>query len=136
MAGPTIREGVMYQDLLVPVTGTPGDPGAIAAAVALARTAGARLTVLELPDLPLPSANPWGLMPDIALGDVYSRRRAQGEVDAERRRTQLAGSGVDFEVLLVEALFSGPPRQAARLAHACDLVVLAGPAGGAAEGTV
>lgn len=125
----------MYQDLMLPITGTPGDAGALAAAVELARTAGARLTVLELLDLPMPSANPWGLMPDIALGDVYSRRRAQGEVDAARRRQQLAGSGVDVEVLLVEALFSGPPRQAARMAHACDLVVLAGPADGGAGGS-
>lgn len=124
----------MYQDLVVPVTGTPGDDAALQAAVALALATGARLTVLEMLDLPMPSSNPWGLMPDIALGDVYSRQRAQGEVDVERRRAQLAGSGVDFEVLLVEALFSGPPREAARMAHAADLVVLAGPADGGVDG--
>lgn len=126
----------MYQDLLVPMTATPGDAAALDAALALARGVDARVTVLELINLPMPSANPWGLMPDIALGDVYSRRRAQGEVDAARRREQLAGTGVDCEVRLVEALFTEPPRQAARLAHAADLVVVAGAADGGVDASV
>lgn len=124
----------MYQDLVVPVTGTPGDAAAIAAAIGLARTCGARVTVLELLDLPMPTANPWGLMPDIALGDVYSRQRARAEIDVERRRAQLAGVGMECEVRLVEALFQGAPRQAARMAHTADLVVLAGPGDGADAG--
>lgn len=122
----------MYQDLVVPITGTPGDESAVDAALELARACGARLTVLEMLNLPLPTANPWGLMPDIALGDFYSRQRAQGEVAAERRRARLATTGVDCEVRLVEALFSEPPRQAAAVAHAADLVVLAGPSDGGA----
>ncbi|HEY4529687.1 MAG TPA: universal stress protein [Luteimonas sp.] len=126
----------MYQDLVVPLTGTPGDAAAIDAALDLARAAGARVTVLQMLDLPMPTGNPWGVMPDIALGDFYSRQRAQAEVDLERRRSQLAGSGVECEVRLVEALFSAPPRQAARVAHAADLVVLAGPADGGAGGSV
>lgn len=126
----------MYKDLVVPVTDTPGDEAALDVALELARGSGARLTVLEMINLPMPSANPWGLMPDIAMGDVYSRLRAQGEVNAERRRQRLAGSGVDCEVRLVEALFTEPPRQAARLAHHADLLVVAGPVNDGAEGSV
>jgi len=126
----------MYKDLVVPVTDTPGDEAAIEVALELARGSQARLTVLEMINLPMPSANPWGLMPDIAMGDVYSRLRAQGEVNAERRRLRLADSGVDCEVRLVEALFTEPPRQAARLAHHADLLVVAGPVNDGAEGSV
>ena len=126
----------MYHDLVVPLTGTPGDAAAIDAALDLARAGGARVTVLQMLDLPMPTANPWGVMPDIALGDFYSRQRAQAEVELERRRSQLAGTGVDCEVRLVEALFSAPPRQAARIAHAADLVVLAGPGDGGSGGGV
>lgn len=124
----------MYQDLVVPLTGTPGDAAALDAALALARPRGARVTVLQMLELPMPTANPWGVMPDIALGDFYSRQRAQAEVDIARRRAQLADTGVECEVRLVEALFSAPPRQAARIAHAADLVVLAGPSDGGAGG--
>ena len=126
----------MYQDLLVPVTATPGDAAALDIALGLARDCGARLTVLEIVDLPMPAANPWGLMPDIAINDVYARKRAQGEADVERRRAQLAGTGVDCEVRLVEALFSEPPRHAARHAHAADLLVVAGPADGGVDAGV
>lgn len=126
----------MYKDLVVPITSTPGDDAAVDTGLELARAMGARLTVFEMVNLPLPSANPWGLMPDIALGDVYSRLRAHGEVAAERRRARLAGSGVDCEVRLLEALFSEPPRQAARMAHHADLLVVAGPVNDGVEGSV
>ena len=126
----------MFKDLVVPVTDTPGDEAAIDVALELARGSQARVTVFEMINLPMPSANPWGLMPDIAMGDVYSRLRAQGEVNAERRRQRLADSGVECEVRLVEALFTEPPRQAARLAHHADLLVVAGPVNDGAEGSV
>lgn len=125
----------MVQDLVVPVTGTPGDEGALEAAVALARRWRARITALELVNLPMPTANPWGLMPDIAMGDVYNRLRAHGEVNAERLRARLAGAGVDAAVRVVEALFRDPSREAARAACCADLVVVAGPGNDGAEGS-
>ncbi|NLA66751.1 MAG: universal stress protein [Gammaproteobacteria bacterium] len=126
----------MYQDFVLPLTGTAGDDDAMAAALALARHFQARLTVLELVNLPMPTANPWGLMPDIAMGEAYSRLRAQGEANAGRLRTRLADSGADCEVRVVEALFSDPPRQAARSSHHADLLVVAGPSNDGAEGSI
>ncbi|MBB1471926.1 universal stress protein [Luteimonas sp. MC1782] len=126
----------MPRSLYVPVTATPGDEAAITAALALARRFDAQLTILEIVNLPMPTANPWGLMPDIAIGDVHDRLRAQGQANAASRRAALAGHGVQVEVRVVEALFSDPPRVSVDMAHNADLAVVAGPANDGAEGSV
>lgn len=124
----------MYKDIVVPVTGTPGDAAAIEAACCIARREGARVKVLEFLELPMPTANPWGLVPDLAMGEVYDQLRHDAEAAVDRRRTALAGIDVPCEVQLVEAVFTSAPRQAARVAHLADLVVLAGPCDGVAGG--
>ncbi|MBJ6980643.1 MULTISPECIES: universal stress protein [unclassified Luteimonas] len=126
----------MPKDLYVPITATPGDEAAISAALALARRFGARLTVLEIVNLPVPASNPWGLMPDVAIGDVHDRLRAQGQANVERRRAALADSGVPFSVHLVEALFAEPPRLSVDMAHHADLSVVTGPVNDGVEGSV
>jgi nucleotide-binding universal stress UspA family protein len=125
----------MFKDLVVPVTTTPGDADAIDAAIDLAAHFGAHVSILEMVDLPMPTANPWGL-PDVAMGDVYSRLRAQGEVNVAKRKTQLANAPVQVDVRLVESLFAEPARMAAHCAHYADLAVVAGGANASAEGEI
>lgn len=126
----------MPKSLYLPVTATPGDDTAVDVAVALARRFDARLTILEIVNLPMPAANPWGLMPDVAIGDVYDRLRAQGEANAGHRRAALADAGIQVEVRVVEALFTEPPRVSMGMAHTADLAVVAGPANDGAEGSI
>jgi nucleotide-binding universal stress UspA family protein len=126
----------MYKDLIVPVTATPGDNDAINVGVALAQAFEARLTVLEMVNLPVPAGNPWGLMPDIAMSDVYSRLRAQGEINVARLKSRLEKEAVSSEVRMVESLFTEPARMAAHQAHYADLSIVAGSIGDTSEGAV
>lgn len=126
----------MYKDLVVPITTTPGDADAIEAGIALAAAFEAHLTLLEMVSLPLPAGNPWGVAPDIGMGDLYSRLRAQGETSAARLKERLGKEAVAGDVRLVEALFADPPRVAAHHAHYADLAIVAGPLGETAESAV
>ncbi len=126
----------MYKDLFIPITGTPADADAIDAGLGLARAFDARLTVLELVNLPTPAMDPWGLSPDTALSAAYGRLRAQAEVDASRLRARLDEETVSSEVRVVEALVIEPGRIAAHHAHCADLAILAGGIGDTAEAAV
>ncbi|NZA27841.1 universal stress protein [Luteimonas sp. SJ-92] len=124
----------MYRDIVLPITGSPGDRDAIAFAVDFARDLGAHLTVLEMVHLPTPPVGPFGAVPDLAIGQLYERLRAQGELNVARYGAQLERAGVRHEVRLVESLFLGPERSASQVAHHYGLVVLAGPHGDTVEG--
>lgn len=124
----------MFKDLVVPVTATPGDADAIDAAIDLAAHFGAHVSILEMVDLPMPAATPWGMMPDLAMSDVYSRLRAQGEVNVAKRRAGLENAAAPTEVRLIESLFAEPARMAAHCAHYADLAVIAGGASASADG--
>ncbi len=119
----------MFKDLVVPVTATAGDEAAIDAGIALASALNARLTVLEMVNLPMPMVSPWGLTPDAATADVYSRLRTQGEINVGRLRARLDAEAIESEVRTVEALFAEPERIAAHHAHYADLAVVAGAIG-------
>lgn len=119
----------MIKDLLIPTTATAGDGDAIAAGIVLAGAFEARLTVLELVSLPVPAANPWSLSPDPGMSDVYSRLRAQGEINVGRLRSRLDKESIASEVRLVEAAFHEPARVAAHHAHYADLAIMAGAGG-------
>lgn len=124
----------MFKDLVVPVTATPGDADAINVAIDLAVHFGAHLAILEMVNLPMPMPGPWGLMPDVTLSDVYSRLRAQGEVNVAKRKAGLANAPVQADVRLIESLFVEPARMAAHCAHYADLTVVAGGVNVTAEG--
>lgn len=126
----------MFKDLVVPVTTTPGDADAINAAIDLAAHFGAHVAILEMVNLPMPTATPWGLMPDLAMSDVYSRLRAQAEVNVAKRRASLQNAPAPTEVRVVESLFAEPARMAAHCAHYADLAVVAGGANASVEGEV
>lgn len=113
----------MYKDLLVPITATPADEAALAAALQLARHAQAHVTVLEVVNLPLP-ATPWGMSPEIGMADVYQRLRSQGDSKGRELKKRLAGERVSTEVQVVEAMFVEPPSMAVRWAqtHALSVV--------------
>lgn len=128
----------MYKDLLVPTTATDGDDNAINAGIVLAGAFEARLTVLQLVNLPRAIMNPWGLMPgglmpDVAMSDVYSRLRAQGEINVGRIRNKLDKEGIPCEVRMVESALMEPAGIAARHAHYADLAIVAGARGGSQE---
>lgn len=114
----------MVKDLVVPVTNTAGDANALAAAIALATRENAHLSVLEVFDLPMPVASPWGLMPDVGLSDIYSTLRTKAENDAAIWRERLAREAVSSEVRVTESLFVDPPRMAALHARYSDMVVM------------
>jgi nucleotide-binding universal stress UspA family protein len=126
----------MFKDLMVPMTGTSGDADALNIAIDLAADHGAHLTVMELVNLPMPVTAPWGLMPDMGSGDLYSQLRSQGEVNAARLRARLEKETLSSEVRLVESLFVEPPRTVAHCAHYVDLTVLAGALGDTGEAVV
>ena len=124
----------MFKDLLVPLSGTSADTDAIHAAIDLAAHFNAHLALLEIVALPLPAASPWGLSPDVAMDGLYRRLRAQAEVNADKRRRELAGSGVPHEVRVVESLFTDSAHMAAHCAQYADLSVVGGAVDASAEG--
>ncbi|MEJ1095536.1 MULTISPECIES: universal stress protein [unclassified Pseudoxanthomonas] len=125
----------MYKDLVIPITATPGDSDAINVGITLAGAFEAHLTVLEMVNIPAPAGNPWA-MPDIAMTDLYSRLRAQGEVNAARLRSRLEKEAISSDVRMVECLFSEPERMASHQAHYADLSIVAGSIGDTVEGAI
>lgn len=123
----------MFKDLLVPVTGTPTDVEALNLALALAASEGSHVTVLEIVDLPMPLASAWDPAPDLAMGGVYEKLRAEGDARATTLRQRLAKESVSNEVVVVESMFVEPSQMAARLALHADLGVVANALGDNAE---
>lgn len=126
----------MFKDLVLPITATPGDHDALNAAIALAVAFEARLSVLEMVNLPVSLASPWGLTPEVAMADVYTRLRAQGEINVARLKEKLGKETIASDVRLVEAMFAEPAQVAAHHAHYADLAIVAGSIGDTAEGAV
>ena len=119
----------MFKDLLVPQTGTPGDTDALAMGIDLASRLDAHLAIMELVNLPVLSAGPWGLMPEVGLIDLYKTLREQGQRNAEQIRSRLEREAISSEVRLVESLYEEPAHMAAHCAHYADLSIVAGSPG-------
>ena len=126
----------MIQDLLLPITQTVGDASALTAAVALARATGARLSVVQPVDLPLPTPSPWGTTPEIILDGMREELRGLAREHAGHLRERLAGEDIAWDVRVEEALFVEPPRALARQARHADLVLMTAPVQGADDGAV
>lgn len=126
----------MFKDLVVPITGTSGDAHALNAALDLATATGAHVSVLEMLSMPMPLADPWGMTPDLGMGDLYGKLRAQAQINVDKLKTRLEKESVSTEVRLIESLFVDPSRMAAHCAHYADLTVVAGSFGGAADAAV
>lgn len=119
----------MYKDVVVPITGTQGDKFAINVALDIAVAHEARLTVLEVVNLPMPATGPFALLTDMGMTDVYRELHAQGQRNVQAWQVALGGEQVPHEVRLVEALLTEPAQLAAHHAHYADIVVMAGLAG-------
>ncbi|UNK49828.1 universal stress protein [Lysobacter sp. S4-A87] len=116
----------MIKDLVVPMMNVTGDLAAIDAAAAYAIQWGARLTVIEPVNLPLPTPGPWGIAPSTSMSEIYEVIRSESQVRATKFREHLARQEAPFEVRVVESLFVNPDRTATLHARYADLVVMGG----------
>ena len=116
----------MFSDIVVPLTGTAGDQGAVAAAVALAAERGSHLAVVEIVNLPLPAYNAWDLMPQPETEKLHAKLRAQGEANARHWQARLDKARAPAEVRTAEALYEDADRVAAEQARFAALTVVAG----------
>ena len=123
----------MFKDLLVPQTGTPGDTDALDMGIDLASRLDAHLAVMELVNLPILSAGPWGLMPEVGLVDLYNTLREQGQSNVQQLRHRMERETISSEVRLVESLYEEPFHVAAHCAHYADLSIVAGSGGESSE---
>ena len=123
----------MIKDIVLPLTGTPGDANAVTAALALTAAEDAHLALLELVNLPVPVPGPWGMVPDASMASLYDELRAQSETRAAKWREKLKAAGVLGEVRVVESLFVEPPRTAAINARYADMSIISGAAPGDAD---
>ncbi|WP_164279864.1 universal stress protein [Stenotrophomonas indicatrix] len=117
----------MIKDLFLPMTGAPGDDAALAAAVQLASGFNAHLAVLEMVNLPLTLANPWGFPPEPSVLALHEELRKAGQQNASRLRTYLEKEGISWEVRLDEALAEDPTHIAALHARFSDVACVAAP---------
>lgn len=123
----------MLKDIVLPLTGTPGDSNAVAAALDLAAAENAHLALLELVNLPVPVPGPWGMVPDASMASLYEELRAQSEKRAAAWREKLKSAAVLGEVRVVESLFVEPPRTAAINARYADISIITGATPGDAD---
>jgi nucleotide-binding universal stress UspA family protein len=126
----------MIHDLMLPVTDTAGDENAIAAAVALAGTSGAHLSVVQPVNVSMPVPGPFGITPNAMLDEMQAQLRADAMEKAKKLRARLEKEGVSWEVRVDESRFFDPPRAMARQARYADLGVMAAPRQGAGDGAV
>ena len=122
----------MYKDLVVPITGMPGDLDALSIAIDLATSQGAHLTVLQIVNLPMPVIGPWGMAPDVAIVELYKDLRSFAQTNVSKLRSRLAKLPISAEVELIETL-ADPARSAVHCAHHADLSIVAGSIGNTIE---
>jgi nucleotide-binding universal stress UspA family protein len=116
----------MYRHILVPTDGSPVSREAAAAAIALARTVGARLTTLHVMATPEePSLAGWahGDLDFAAKFDRVRERRGVMFVEAVREAAMLAGVPCDC-VVAHGPTPSGVILREARVRN-CDMIVMA-----------
>ncbi len=119
----------MYKDLIMPVTGAPGDEAALEMAIAMAAVDGAHLSVLVPVNLPSLMVGQWGALPDTVIAEIYDTLRAQAHAQAARVRTRLGREAISSEVRLLEAVSADPSLTVAMHARHADLSMLTGPGG-------
>jgi nucleotide-binding universal stress UspA family protein len=117
----------MIQDLLLPITGTPGDDNALEAAIALAAHLDAHLAVLDSTNLPMPFPPAWGMAPSELMAQAYDDLEARQNANAERLRTRLRKEVIAWELRTPESLLVEPPQLMALHARYADLTVVAAP---------
>ena len=100
----------MLRDLLLPLTGTAGEPDALSFAIDLAAAHRAHLTVAVPLDLPLTLVTPWGLTPGCNGGGAcIPRLREDAEARAASVRERLDREDLSWDVRVDEAHTWIPP---------------------------
>lgn len=117
----------MVQDLMLPITRTGGDANAMAAAIALANTCGAHLSVVQPVVMPLPAIGPLGMVADATTVELLDQLREAAEVRAAAFRSQLSQAGISWELRTTEPIFGNPFEALAHQARFADVVVSAAP---------
>lgn len=126
----------MIRDLMLPVTGTSGDQNALSAAIALAASHEAHLSVVLPVSFPWLMPGPWGLSPDLLVTEMIADIRALAEREATAMRERLDKERISSEVRLDEAHLIEPPRAMALQARYADLGVVTAPRQDAADAVV
>lgn len=116
----------MIQDLMLPITGSAGDTAAVSAAVGLASSLGAHLSVIEPLHLPLPTSEAWGFSLASGLEEVHEKLRDQAKSNAAKLRARLDKEGILYEVRIAEA-FVEPSLAVVPHARYSDLSVITAP---------
>ncbi|QDH69036.1 universal stress protein [Marilutibacter alkalisoli] len=124
------------KDLVMPMTGSNGDVNALEAAIALASSEGAHLSVLVALKLPIPDPSPVGMAQDNAVLQLHDELRNQAELKAARIRTRLDELPIFASAQVVESLVTEPPDAIASHARNADLVVMTSANGNAHSSAV
>lgn len=117
----------MIQDLVLPVTRTAGDAQALQDAIALAGALDARLAVLHLLNLPVPTVGPLGLSSDALYPELYAALREAAGKEAGQAEQHLRRAGIGGDVRVVETFASDPPYPLPLHARYADLAIVPGP---------
>ena len=121
----------MIRDLMLSITETAGDANATSAAIALAANYQAHLSVVQSANIPLEVPEPWALIPDQMLGEMYAELRAAAAAKAETLRARLGKEGLSWEVRTDETSVVEPRRAMALHARYADFCIMTAPERGA-----
>jgi nucleotide-binding universal stress UspA family protein len=119
----------MLHDILLPLTGTTGDPVALRYAMGLASARDAHLTVLVPVQRPTMMPSPWGISPDAFLEPVWRQLDAEAHARAQALRESIDDARCSWEVHVDDPSFD-ETRACARIARNTDLCLLPAPVRG------
>lgn len=112
-------------EILVPLTDTAGDEGAVDFAVQLARPNGGHLTIVQPVELPLPSLGPWGDDPISQMRPSAMTAIGSASRKARAVRRKLATLDVPHAIEVEDGRTEAPLRAVARRARTVDYSVMA-----------
>lgn len=114
----------MFKDISVLMMGTASDEALLAAAAQLSRHFQARLSPIQVVDLPELPYNTWAILPDPGITKAHDAIRQQAAQLAERAGRQLAGMQIDAAPFQrIEALYTDPWAVAAKECFCTDLII-------------
>lgn len=114
----------MLKDIAVFMTGEDGDGLALDVGIRLARCFQARLSPMQVVELPEPAFNTWALLPEPAADSPHGLLRRAAAMAAERARVELESAHIDHaQVRVLEALYKAAWEAAAPELYCHDLVV-------------
>lgn len=118
----------MFRDIAVPLIGGGDDEHLLEVALSLAGHFDARLSPLQIVELPRPLHAAWSSTADPAMEAIHARYRAAASRLAERTRQHLRGrEGQHAEVRVIEALYDTAWEVAAKEVRCADLAIVSRP---------